>query len=142
MEKGHDVASHLKVGMELKKDYTVTRSETAKTIGSGGLEVLATPVLIAWVENAAYEMAALCLPDDSTTVGVNVNVDHIAATPVGMKVRVKVYLQEIDSRKLTFKVEAWDTAQKICEGTHQRFIVETTRFMGKVLQKREQSTKE
>lgn len=143
MDKAHDlVTSRLKVGMELKKDYTVTRSETAKTVGSGGLEVLATPILVSWVENAAYEMASLCLPDEATTVGVNLNVDHIAATPVGMKVRVKVFLKEIDSRKLTFEVEAWDTTQKVCQGSHQRFVVETTRFMGKVLKKREQAAKE
>ncbi len=143
MEMERDSAtSRLKVGMELKKDYTVTRADTAKTVGSGGLEVLATPVLISWVENAAYEMAALCLPDESTTVGVNVNLNHIAATPVGMKVRVKVLLKEIDSRKLTFAVEAWDTVQKVGVGTHQRFVVQKTKFMGKVLQKREQTAKE
>lgn len=143
MEKDNDsIASRLKVGMELKKDYTVTRSETAKTVGSGGLEVLATPVLTSWVENAAYEMASLCLPDEMTTVGVNVNIDHIAATPVGMKVRVKVCLKEIDSHKLVFGVEAWDTVQKVGQGTHQRFVVEKTRFMSKVLVKRDQNAKE
>uniref|UniRef100_UPI003A938591 thioesterase family protein n=1 Tax=Eubacterium maltosivorans TaxID=2041044 RepID=UPI003A938591 len=110
----------LKVGMELKKDYMVTRTETAQTMGSGGLEVLATPILVAWSENAAYEMAELCLPDEQTTVGVNINLNHIAATPVGMKVRIKVVLTNIESRRLDFTVEAWDTVQKIGEGTHQR----------------------
>jgi len=122
--------------MELKKDYTVSRDETAKTVGSGGVEVLATPVLTNWVENAAYEMAGLCLPDEETTVGVNINLDHIGATPVGMKVRVKVQLREIDKRKLVFSVEAWDTVQKVAQGTHTRYIVKKTKFMGKVLQKR------
>lgn len=106
----------LKVGMELKKDYMVTRTETAQTMGSGGLEVLATPILVAWAENAAYEMAELCLPDEQTTVGVNINLNHIAATPVGMKVRIKVVLTNIESRRLDFTVEAWDTVQKIGEG--------------------------
>ena len=116
----------LKVGMELKKDY----------MGSGGLEVLATPILVAWAENAAYEMAELCLPDEQTTVGVNINLNHIAATPVGMKVRIKVVLTNIESRRLDFTVEAWDTVQKIGEGTHQRFVVQKMKFMGKVLQKK------
>lgn len=126
----------LKVGMELKKDYMVTRTETAQSVGSGGLEVLATPILLAWVENSAYEMAELCLSDEETTVGVNVNLNHIAATPVGMKVRIKVVLTNIDSRKLDFKVEAWDTTQKIGEGIHQRFVVQKVKFMSKVLQKK------
>lgn len=103
----------LKVGMELKKDYMVTRTETAQAMGSGGLEVLATPILVAWAENAAYEMAELCLPDEQTTVGVNINLNHIAATPVGMKVRIKVVLSNIESRRLDFTVEAWDTVQKL-----------------------------
>ena len=131
-----DNISSLKVGMELTKDYTVTRNDTAKSVGSGGLEVLATPILISWIENAAFEMAGLCLPDQASTVGTHINVNHIAATPVGMKVRVKVYLREIDSRKLIFSVEAWDTAQKVCEGKHERFVVEKTKFMSKVLEKR------
>ena len=126
----------LKVGMELKKDYMVTRTETAQAMGSGGLEVLATPILVAWAENAAYEMAELCLPDEQTTVGVNINLNHIAATPVGMKVRIKVVLSNIESRRLDFTVEAWDTVQKIGEGTHQRFVVQKMKFKGKVLQKK------
>lgn len=126
----------LKVGMELKKDYMVTRTETAQAMGSGGLEVLATPILVAWAENAAYEMAELCLPDEQTTVGVNINLNHIAATPVGMKVRIKVVLSNIESRRLDFTVEAWDTVQKIGEATHQRFVVQKMKFMGKVLQKK------
>lgn len=127
----------LKVGMELKKDYTVTRSETAKAMESGNLEVLATPILVAWMENAAYEMAQLCLPDAETTVGTKVDIDHMAATPVGMKVRIRVSLAGIDRRRLDFIVEAWDTEQKIGEGVHQRFVVEKKKFMGKVFQKKQ-----
>ena len=126
----------LQVGMELEIVYMVTRTETAQTMGSGGPEVLATPILVAWAENAAYEMAELCLPDEQTTVGVNINLNHIAATPVGMKVRIKVVLTNIESRRLDFTVEAWDTVQKIGEGTHQRFVVQKMKFMGKVLQKK------
>ncbi|MEG1695103.1 MAG: thioesterase family protein [Eubacterium sp.] len=122
--------------MELKKDYMVTRNETAKVVGSGGLEVLATPTLAAWVENAAFEMAELCLPDEETTVGVNINLDHIAATPVGMKIRIKVVLTKIEGHCLDFKIEAWDTVQKIGEGTHRRFEVQKMKFMGKVQKKK------
>lgn len=131
-------SGRLRVGMELKKDYTVTRSDTARANGSGGLEVLATSTLISWLEMAAYEMGVLCLPDHMTTVGVQVNLNHISATPVGMKVRVKIVLKEIDNRKIVFSLEAWDTAQRICYGDHERFIVEKTPFMEKVLEKRDE----
>ena len=100
--------------------------------------MLATPVLIEWVENAAYEMVSLCMADEQTTVGVQVNLDHVAATPVGMKVRVIVTLTGVENRKLTFKVEARDTVQAIATGTHVRYVVNKTKFMEKVLKKREQ----
>lgn len=127
----------LRVGMELKKDNVVGREHTANAVGSGGLEVLATPVLATWVENAAYEMASLIMPDEETTVGAEINLKHIAPTPVGMKVRVRVYLKEVEGRKLTFDVEAWDTVQKVAEGTHIRYVVDKVRFMEKVIKKRD-----
>lgn len=139
MEMLHTVAGTLKAGMGLKKDFDVTRTHTARSVGSGGLEVLATPVLIEWVENAAYEMVSLCMADEQTTVGVKVDIDHVAATPVGMKVRVIVTLTEVENRKLTFKVEARDTVQVIATGTHVRYVVNKTKFMEKVLTKREQN---
>lgn len=129
--------SRLKIGMEVKKDYQVERSDTARFTGSGGLEVLATPVLMSWLENACYELTGLCLPDHESTVGVRMILDHIAATPVGMKVRIKVVLKEIDQRRIVFSVEAWDKVQRICFGEHERFIVEKTSFMTKVLKKRD-----
>ena len=131
----------IKPGMVLKKDFNVTRDDTARKIGSGGLEVLATPILVTWIENSAYDLAQLCLDDEQTTVGVHVDINHMAATPVGMKVRIKIFLEKVDGRKLDFKVEAWDTVQKISEGKHQRFIVNKTQFMQKVLQKREKDGK-
>lgn len=131
------MAAGLRPGMELKKDYTVTRDDTARVIGSGGLDVLATPVLSAWIENAAYEMAGLWLPEDKTTVGGEITVKHIAPSPVGLKVRVQVRLKDIDRKKLSFDVEAWDTVQKIAEGSHVRFVVDKQAFMQKVSAKRD-----
>lgn len=132
-----NMAQGLRPGMELKKDNTVTRDETARVVGSGGLDVLATPVLSAWIENAAYEMAGLWLPENQTTVGGEITVKHIAPTPVGLKVRVQVRLKAIDRKKLTFDVEAWDTVQKIAEGTHVRFVVNKQDFMQKVSAKKQ-----
>lgn len=127
----------LKVGLEVKKDYHVQRSDTARFTGSGGLEVLASPVLMTWIESAAYELVGLYLSDDESTVGVRTILDHIAATPVGMKVRVKVVLKAVERRKLVFSVEAWDTVQRICYGEHERFVVDKTAFMQKIIKKRD-----
>lgn len=132
-----NMVAGLRPGMELKKDYTVTREDTARVIGSGGLDVLATPVLSGWIENAAYEMVGLWLPEDKTTVGGEITVKHLAPTPVDMKVRVQVRLDEISKKKLSFYVEAWDTVQKIGEGTHVRFVVDKQGFMQKVAAKRQ-----
>jgi fluoroacetyl-CoA thioesterase len=127
----------LRPGMEMKKDFTVGRDQTARVVGSGGLDVLATPVLSGWIENVAYEMVDLWLKDDQTTVGGSITTQHIAPTPVGLKVRINVRLEKIEGRKLIFMTEAWDTAQKIAEGEHVRFIVDKQRFMDKVAKKKE-----
>lgn len=132
------ISNKLRSGMEMEKDNTVSRELTARVVGSGGLDVLATPALAAWIENAAYEMADLWLPEEETTVGANINFDHMAPTPVGMKVRVKVHLDAIEGRKLVFSIEAYDTTQQIAGGTHTRFIVNKARFMQKVQDKKNQ----
>ena len=137
MTEGQNENGGLRAGMEMRKDYVVSRDQTARVVGSGGLEVLATPVLSAWIENVAYEMVDLWLKDDQTTVGGSITTAHIAPTPVGLKVRVNVRLEKIDGRKLIFSTEAWDTVQKIAEGEHVRFIVDKKRFMDKVAKKKE-----
>ena len=139
MEEKHSSISQgrLRPGLELKKDYVVKRSDTARFNGNGGLELLSTPILLTWFENAAFDIGALYLPDDTTTVGVHTDFDHLSPTPVGMKVRIKVVLKAVDNRKLTFTYEAWDTVQRIGYGTHERVIVEKTPFMEKILQKRD-----
>lgn len=122
----------LETGMTGKKSLTVTKERTAQAISSGTLPVLATPVMIALMEDTAKECAAPYLADGQSTVGTLVNIRHVSATPVGMDVSCEARLTEIDGRRLVFEVKACDAAGVIGEGTHERFIVDNEKFMTKV----------
>jgi fluoroacetyl-CoA thioesterase len=115
-------------GLTNEVTATVTESITAKHIGSGTVQVLATPYMIALMEGASQQMVQPLLAAEQTTVGVLVNVRHLAATPLGMQVRVRSQLVAVDGRRLTFQVEAFDSAEKVGEGTHERFIIDLARF--------------
>ena len=112
----------------------VTEENTAKAVGSGGLEVFATPALIALAEKTAYESVVPYLEEGQGTVGTNIDIKHIAATPVGMRVVCETELIEFDAsnpRRLLFSVNVYDEVEKIAEGTHERFIINNDKFMGK-----------
>lgn len=112
----------------------VTDEKTAKAVGSGGLEVLATPALIALAEKTAYESVVPYLEEGQGTVGTNIDIKHIAATPVGMRVVCETELIEFDAsnpRRLLFSVNVYDEVEKIAEGTHERFVINNDKFMGK-----------
>ncbi|HHV65888.1 MAG TPA: thioesterase family protein [Peptococcaceae bacterium] len=119
----------LQVGLKGRSETVVTLANTAKTVGSGTLEVFATPMLVALMENAAIK--ALDLPEDQTSVGTYLDVRHLAATPVGMKVWAEAELIEIEGRKLVFKLMAYDEKEQIGEGKHERFIVNCEKFISK-----------
>ena len=121
----------LKIGMIGKTEVSVDNSNTAKAMGSGSLEVFATPAMIALMEKAATLAVAECLPEGSSTVGTMINVKHIAATPVGMNVAARATLNQIDGKRLVFTVEAFDGKDKIGEGQHERFIINVEKFMAK-----------
>ena len=126
----------LKTGIKGKNETTVTESLTAKAIGSGALDVYATPAMIALVEETAWKSVQDELEPGQGTVGTKLEVEHIAATPVGMKVWCETELVDIDRRKLTFKVEVYDEVGKIGTGTHERFIVDNEKFQSKADSKR------
>lgn len=126
----------LKTGIKGIASETVTVENCAKTVGSGELEVYATPSMIALVEKAAWMSVAEYLEEGQGTVGTRLNVSHVSATPVGMEVRCKTELIEIDGRRLLFAVKAYDEAGLIGEGTHERFIVWNERFQQKADGKR------
>ena len=120
-----------KIGtMEIAEDIVVEEN-TAIFLGSGSLPVYATPAMLALMEKASAILAEKSLPDIMSTVGILLNVKHIAATPVGMKVRVESELVLVEGRKLTFKVTAFDEKEKIAEGIHERFVIKKEPFLQK-----------
>ena len=121
----------LETGIIGKEEMLVTDADTAKALGSGGLNVFATPAMIALSEKTALTSILEFLPEGQSTVGTKVDMAHIAATPVGMKVRCETELIEIDRRRLVFSVNVYDEVEKIAEGTHERFIVDNAKFQTK-----------
>ncbi len=114
---------------------TVTENNTALSVGSGSLKVYATPAMLALMEKAACEAIKELLGDGETTVGTNLNVNHVAATPVGMQVTATAELVSRDGREFTFKLTASDEKGLIGEGTHKRFCVLSDRFTEKTYSK-------
>ncbi|MFI3287817.1 MAG: thioesterase family protein [Rikenellaceae bacterium] len=110
----------------------VEKKHTALEMGSGDMEVFATPCMVALMENAAMNEAAKLCDEGMTTVGIMINVAHNRATPLGDEVSAVAELVAQEGRKLTFKVIASDSKGEIGCGTHQRFIVEREKFLGKL----------
>jgi predicted thioesterase len=121
----------LEVGIKGKQEVTVSESNSAKTMGSGTLDVFATPAMIALMEKTSWESVQPNLDEGSGTVGTSLNVKHVAATPLGMKVTCESELIKVDGRALTFSVKAYDEAGLIGEGEHERFIVFNDKFQAK-----------
>lgn len=119
----------LEIGLTGEMTTTVVHENTAAFVGAGGVEVFATPMMIALMENASWRAVADHLDAGYVTVGTLVHVRHLAATPLGQQVRATAKLIEIDGRRLVFQVEAYDEQKKIGEGQHERFIVNLNRFM-------------
>ena len=110
----------------------VTDGNTAEYIGSGDMAVLATPAMVALMENAAMLAVAPELPEGSTTVGSSISTTHLRPSAVGATVTARAELTEVDERKLTFRVEAYDGEQKIGEGEHIRYIVDREKFLSRL----------
>jgi fluoroacetyl-CoA thioesterase len=123
----------LMAGALFTKVYSVTQENTASAFGSGSVEVLATPAMIAFLEGTALRGVQPFLTEGYTTVGTEVCVKHLKATPVGMKVTCRAVLKTIDGSKLTFDVEARDEEGLIGKGTHRRSIIHLESFMKKIL---------
>lgn len=121
----------IKVGITGEAKDQVTENNIAKTLRSGELKVYATPAMVALMEEAAYKSVQDELEEGKGTVGTEMNVKHLASTPIGMEVTAKAELVEVDRRRLVFKVEAFDEHGKIGEGIHERFIIDNEKFQEK-----------
>ena len=123
------------LGMKGEVSTLVEREDTALEVGSGSLLVYATPCMVALIEGAACEALAAALPEEKTTVGIELNVSHLSATPVGLEVRAEAEVTAIDGNIISFTVTAYDEAGKIGEGTHKRAVIATQRFLDKTYSK-------
>ena len=121
----------LELGIKGSSSCTVTQDLTAKALRSGGLDVFATPIMIALMEEASLVSVRPYLEPGMDTVGTRLDVSHLSPTPVGMKVTAESELVEIDRRRLVFAVKAYDESGLIGEGTHERFIVDMDKFTAK-----------
>ncbi|MDE3092142.1 MAG: thioesterase family protein [Chloroflexota bacterium] len=130
--------AELKPGLAGESSEMVTDQLTAAAHGSGLVPAFATPAMIALMENASVAAIQEYLGAGQTSVGIEVSIKHLAATPVGLRVRARSEVSAIDGRRVVFKVEAWDDKEKIGEGTHVRAIVDDARFMQRIAEKAKQ----
>jgi fluoroacetyl-CoA thioesterase len=122
-------------GLSAEIEITVGKADTALNLGSGSIAVYATPALVALMEHAAVRALEGHLSPGQTTVGGHIDIHHIAASPVGMQVRAQAELVEVQGRKLTFHIQAWDEVEQIGEADHIRFVINDDEFMKRVNEK-------
>jgi fluoroacetyl-CoA thioesterase len=119
-------------GIRFEKEMVVSPDHSARKFGSGLVDVFATPAMVALVESVAMESVLPYLTEGYTTVGYEVHIKHLKATPIGMKVKGESYLRQVRGTRLSFEVHAWDEKGLIGIGTHTRVIVEEAEFYEKM----------
>ena len=129
----------IRVGTEGEARVLVTGENAIDFLGVEGARVLATPYMIGYMERTCRDTALPLLDPGHDTVGTQVNVAHLAATPIGMTVRFLAEVTAVDGRRILFRVEAWDEKEKIGEGTHERAIVNVAKFATKLAEKKNQA---
>lgn len=132
-----DLKDIYKVNQKRVESFTVGGEHTAYHIGSGRSRVLSTPSLISFLEQVAHRLLEKDLPEGTLSVGIRVDIKHLAATPVHTVVRVQAEITEITGRRIAFQVQAWDEQEKIGEGEHWRAVVDKARFQKAVAAKKD-----
>ena len=127
-----DISTIVHPGMQREEIFLVEEEHTAKHVGSGGSRVLATPWMIGYMERVAHHLLAELLPESYSSVGVLVNIRHLAPTPTGSQVRIRAEIMSIEGMKVGFEIAAWDEYEQIGSGTHERYIIDTARFLKRV----------
>jgi predicted thioesterase len=113
-------------------EFTVGEEHVAAHIGSGSLRVLATPVMIAFMERVSHRLLAQRLPEGFSSVGTLVEVRHLAPTPLGDSLRVRCEVLQVDGRRVTLSVQAWDSRELVGDGRHERVIIDLARFLARL----------
>jgi fluoroacetyl-CoA thioesterase len=129
-----DTSKILEPGLSKEMEFTVEEKHAASYIGSGSVRVLATPIMILFIEVTARTLIEEYLPETHTSVGTLVNVRHLTASPVGSAVRTEVTIEAVEGNKIILAVSAWEGDKKIGEGTHERYVVEKERFLQQIEQ--------
>jgi len=129
--------SNLTPGLSAEMKITVGEADTASKWGSGLVPVYSTPAMVGLMEAAAVKALDGQLEPGQTSVGGRIDVRHLAATPVGMSVHARAELTAFNGRKLSFRVEAWDEVEKIGEGLHERFVIDTDKFVARAMAKQQ-----
>ncbi len=122
-------------GLVGEVEIVVAAADTADALGNRGVHVLATPRLVGLLEEAAIAAVQPRLPAGAGTVGTRIDVRHLAATPVGMRVRARAVVRQVDGRRFVYDVEAHDDVEKVAEGTHERVQIGQARFLERVAEK-------
>ncbi len=130
---------NIPIGTIGNKETTVTDDKTAVHFGSGGIITYATPSMIALMEGAAVNAIDSLLPEGFASVGVEISVKHLAATPTGQIIKASAEVTEVEGRRVQFKLQAWDEVEQIGDGTHTRVIIDVVRFEGRLQEKSNQS---
>ena len=127
----------VKAGLKGRADLVVGEAHTAASVGSGAIHVLGTPVMINLMEAAALDAAEHLMPNGHQSLGIHVDISHVAATPIGMKVHATAEVTAVEGNRVHFRIEAHDEAEMIGEGTHERVVVNVERFDTRVQKKAE-----
>ncbi len=127
----------VKAGLKGRVDLTVGDAHTAPSVGSGAIHVLGTPVIINLMEAAALDATEHLMPKGHQSLGIHVDISHVAATPIGMKVHATAEVTAVEGNRIRFRVEAHDEAGMIGKGTHERVVVNMERFDKRVQKKAE-----
>ena len=130
-----ELSERITPGMIREETFIVEEQHTAYHIGSGDEKVLGTPWMISFMERVSNRLIGEHLPEGYLSVGIHVDVRHLAATPMNATVRVRAEVLEVVKNRVKLSIDAWDNADKIGEGTHLRAIVDKERFMARVLAK-------
>lgn len=124
--------SQIQPGLTGTASTVVTPELTATHLGSGDVDVYATPAMIALMEAAAVSAIDHLLPEGRASVGVSIQVEHLAATPLGQQVQAKAEIIAVEGRRITFTVQAHDEQELIGKGVHTRFVIDTARFVERI----------